>query len=106
MFSFAEREKKYFDVELTDGTTLFLKMPKKSLFEKISNFQRTSKNNDDDYAATYDEVFEIAAEILSNNTSDKIFTANDVEKIVNVVNVFAFVKEYFAAVNTIANSPN
>ena len=106
MFSFAEREKKYFDVELTDGTTLLLKMPKKSLFEKISDFQKTSKNNDKDYAATYNEVFEIAAEILSNNTSNKTFTANDVEETVNVLNVFAFVKEYFAAVNAIANSPN
>ncbi len=106
MYSFAEREKKYFDVELTDGTTLLLKMPKKSLFEKIANSQKASKNSDEDYVAAYNEVFEIAAEILSNNISNKTFTADDIEKIINVANASAFVKEYFIAVNAIANSPN
>lgn len=105
MLDFSKIEKKYLDVKLRGGTTLYLGVPKKSLFTKLTQLKANLEKTDTP-ETLYDEISETAAEILSTNREGKKFTAAVVDKMLDLEDMSLLIREYGLFAGAIANNPN
>lgn len=105
MLDFSKIEKKYLDVKLRDGTTLYLGVPKKSLFTKLTQLKANLEKTDTP-ETLYDEISETAAEVLSTNREGKKFTAAVVDKMLDLEDMSLLIREYGLFAGTIASNPN
>ena len=76
MLDLSKKQKKFFVVKLTNGTTLSIPSPKKRIFERMTAMNDISL--DTVSAENINEIYELIAEILSSNTQKKKYTADEV----------------------------
>lgn len=105
MLDFSKIEKKYLDVKLRDGTTLYLGVPKKSLFAKLTRLKGNLKKTDTP-EMLYDEITETTAEILSTNREGKKFTDAVVDKMLDLEDMSLLIREYGLFAGAITDNPN
>ena len=105
MLDFSKVEKKYLDVKLRDGTTLYLGVPKKKLVSRLTQLKSNLEKTDEP-EMLYDEITETVSEILSTNREDKTFTVQTVDKIFDLEDMSLLVTEYAKFAESITNNPN
>lgn len=105
MVDYTTKKKKFLSVKLIDGKTLFIGVPKKQLFAKLTNLEEHLKNTYE-IEPIYNEVLQLTAEILSNNKSGEKFTAEDVDAIMDIEDMALLIREYSAYAGGIIKNPN
>ena len=91
MLDYTKFKKKFDAITLPDGTVLHLLMPKKKTLEKLMSLG---------------EMYDTAAEILSNNMQKKHFAADEVENMFDTEELGALFEEYSEFVSGIKSDPN
>ena len=84
---------------------LYIGVPRKSLFSKLTNLEEYLKNTTE-IGPVYDEVLELSAEILSHNRSLKKFTADDVDAVMDIEDMALLIREYSKFAGEIIKNPN
>lgn len=102
MLDYTRRKRKFFSMKLPDGTMLYLLMPKKRTFEKMAQFEETEAEGVESINALYD----IAADILSNNLQKKRYNSDKVGEMLDIDEVKILFSDYVAFVAGIKNDPN
>ena len=104
-FDFNKIKRSFFDVTLTDGRKLVVKMPMKKTFEKISSLQEVDENEmsmDD----ALDTLGGLCAEILSNNmTSEKVDTKYMTDNY-DIEEMQLFIESYYNFAAGVKDNPN
>lgn len=72
---FTHASKNFLTVKMKDKSTLFVSPPKKKIFTKFEEIQRMQGEG----TAGSEEVYQLMAEILSNNKQDKKISADDLQ---------------------------
>ena len=102
-FDFGKIKKKYFNITLTDGTKLQVRTPVKRVYEKMRKIDTSPES---DQAEQADALFELCAEILSNNVEGKILTTDYVAENFDYEDVSLFIVAYYEYVQEAITSPN
>nr|DAL49723.1 MAG TPA_asm: hypothetical protein [Caudoviricetes sp.] len=105
MLDYTTREKKFLSVKLIDGQMVFIGVPKKQLFSRLTHLEENLKNTEE-IEPLYDEVLQLTAEILSNNKSGTKFTAEAVDEIMDFEDMALLIREYSAYAGAIVKNPN
>lgn len=104
MLDLSKKQKKFFVVKLTNGTTLNIPSPKKRIFEKMTAMNEISIDNLS--AESINSVYELIAEILSSNTQKKKYTADEVGEMLDFEDINMLLDSYMAFAGYIADDPN
>lgn len=104
MLDYTKVKRKTNPVKLPNGQTILLTMPKKKTFEKMAALEDSAEQNNGE--AAINEMYEVAAEILSNNIQKKHFTVDEVGKLLNIEEVKMLYTEYANFVNGVKSDPN
>lgn len=99
MIDYPNSQKKYFTKKMPDETVLNITMPKKRLYEEIESIAQTKD-------LKMDELYDIAAKILSNNIAKKTFSAEDVDEMYEIDGVISIVNDYASFVSERLSNPN
>ena len=75
MLDYTKAKKNYLTIKLMDGTTLFVGMPKKNVFSALVSLRELMITAQADNLEAIDEIYSLAALILSNNKAKKEITA-------------------------------
>lgn len=105
MLDFSKIEKKYLDVKLRDGSTLYLGVPKKKLVSRFTKLKSNLEKTDAP-EMLYDEITETVAEILSSNRENKTFTVQTVDEMFDLEDMSLLVTEYAKFAESITKNPN
>lgn len=105
MLDYTKQKKKYLTVKLIDETTLFIGAPKKTLYAKLTNLEEKLKDIKE-VEPLYDEVTDLAAEILSNNNQQKKYTPAAVDEFMDIEDMSLLILEYAKFAGGIVASPN
>ena len=101
MLDYTKFKKRFDAITLPDGTVLHLLMPKKRTLEKLMSLGKIGEDED-----AVDEMYDTAAEILSNNMQKKHFAADEVENMFDTEELGALFEEYSEFVSGIKSDPN
>ncbi len=104
LLDYTKIEKKKFPVKLRDGKTLILTMPQKKTFEKMANMEESAAANGN--GVSVEEMYEVAAEILSNNLQKRRFTADEVGKIFDIEDLTILYQRYSEFTSGVKSDPN
>lgn len=104
MLDLSKKQKKFFVVKLTNGTTLSIPSPKKRIFERMTAMNDISL--DTVSAENINEIYELIAEILSSNTQKKKYTADEVGEMLDFEDINMLLDGYMTFAGYIANDPN
>lgn len=104
MLDLSKKQKKFFVVKLTNGTTLSIPSPKKRIFERMTAMNDISL--DTVSAENINEIYELIAEILSSNTQKKKYTADEVGEMLDFEDINMFLDGYMTFAGYITNDPN
>lgn len=92
-------------VKLKDGRKLFVKQPKKKVFEKFSEIQKLEESEEN-----VDEALQIfsgfCAEILSNNTKGERVSTKYMGENYDFEELRVFIEKYMEFVSGEKNNPN
>lgn len=102
MLDYTQHKRKFFPVKLLDGTVLHLLMPKKRTFEKMAQLEETEVEG----VEGINELYNITAEILSNNLQKKKYSGDKVGDMLDIDEVKMLYSEYLEFVSGIKNDPN
>jgi len=102
-FDFNKIERKSFEITLKSGISLQVSMPAKRTFEKVTRFYDDVMGNDTNKIINV--LYEICAEIISNNNEKQVITAAELE-LYDVEELTAFLSAYMEFVNTVKTNPN
>ena len=98
-------KKRILDVALIDGTNVKLTVPKKALFTQLSAL-KSSLEESEGYEGRYDRLLDVSAKILSNNIEGRTFSADDVDKIMDIEDMSLLITSYNNFANGITEDPN
>ena len=104
MLDLSKKQKKFFVVKLTNGTTLSIPSPKKRIFERMTAMNDISL--DTVSAENINEIYELIAEILSSNTQKKKYTADEVGEMLDFGDINMLLDGYMTFAGYITNDPN
>ena len=104
MLDLSKKQKKFFVVKLTNGTTLSIPSPKKRIFERMTAMNDISL--DTVSAENINEIYELIAEILSSNTQKKKYTADEVGGMLDFEDINMLLDGYMTFAGYITNDPN
>ncbi len=105
MLDYTKREKKFLSVKLIDETTLFLGVPRKALYAKLTSIEEKI-NATQNTETIYDELLQLTADILSTNNSGKTFTAAKVDALMDIEDMALLIFEYSKFAGNIVKDPN
>lgn len=105
MLDYTKQEKKFLSVKLIDETTVFLSVPRKALYSKLTSIEEKI-NATQDIEAIYDELLQLTADILSTNKAGKTFTAADVDALMDIEDMALLIFEYSKFAGSVVKSPN
>lgn len=105
MLDYTVLEKKTLPVKLIDGRVVVLTAPKKALYAKLTAIEETLKNTSD-ALATYDEILQMTADILSNNREGVRFSPTEVDEIMDVEDMALLIFEYGKFAGKVTSNPN
>ena len=101
-FDFGKIKKSFFTTRLRDGRVLAVNMPKKRVLEMIIGTGESEENETE-----FDkQVFELMAEVLSNNKNGKRITAEEVKNNFDLEDIVEYLKGYVDFVSTLNVNPN
>lgn len=107
MLDFTKTKKRYLNVKLIDGTTILVRMPTKKVFDILINLQdnlQALKLEDKEQVAF---VYDLVAEILSNNLENKKIESNYIAEILDIEDIQTLFMAYVQFVTgQIVNDPN
>ncbi len=107
MIDFTSKTKKMLPVKFANGTTVLLTVPKKKVFTRMLNFEKTLKEAEgNEITEIYDELLALAADILSCNKSGTPFTAEAADEIMDIEDMSYLIQEYGKFVSEATKSPN
>lgn len=104
MLDLSKKQKKFFVVKLTNGTTLNIPSPKKRIFERMTAMNDISL--DTVSAENINEIYELIAEILSANTQKKKYTADEVGEMLDFEDINLLLNGYMEFAGYIVDDPN
>lgn len=104
MLDLSKKQKKFFVVKLTNGTTLNIPSPKKRIFERMTAMNDISL--DTVSAENINEIYELIAEILSSNTQKKKYTADEVGEMLDFEDINLLLNGYMEFAGYIVDDPN
>lgn len=105
MLDYTKQEKKFLSVKLIDETMLFLGVPRKALYSKLTSIEEKI-NATQEIETIYDELLQLTADILSTNKAGKQFTAADVDALMDIEDMALLIFEYSKFAGNIVKSPN
>lgn len=105
MLDYTKQEKKFLSVKLIDETMLFLGVPRKSLYSKLTSIEEKI-NATQEIETIYDELLQLTADILSTNKAGKTFSADDVDALMDIEDMALLIFEYSKFAGNIVKSPN
>lgn len=105
VLDYSKVQKRVLPVTLRDGTALSLEMPKKRVFTKLLQASKTLSSLSDS-EETINEIFGVAAEILSSNTQRKEISAEYVAENLDFDDVSVLLNAYMSFVGLLKNDPN
>lgn len=103
-FSFNKFERSYFNVELKDGSEVFVKMPQKKTFERLVQVKAIDADTPFDKQLT--ALAGLCADIMSNNKTDKKVAADFLAKNYDFEELYAFMEAYVDFVRGAQDNPN
>lgn len=104
MLDYTKIQKKKFPVKLRDGNTIILTMPQKKTFEKMAAMEDAAAQTGGEAAVS--EMYEVAAEILSNNLQKKRFSVEEVGNLFDIEDLSILYSEYSAFASGVKADPN
>ena len=105
MLDYTKREKKTLPVKLINEKVVLLTAPKKALFQKLTALEGKLKDTSD-VGELYDEILQVAADILSSNKTGAAFSAADVDELMDIEDMALLIFEYSKYAGQLAGSPN
>lgn len=104
MLDYTKVKKKTLSIKLFDGTTLLLVMPKKKTYEKMAATKSLDVETLDE--ESINDIYELVAEILSNNTRKVKYTSEQVGDMFDMDDVLMLLEEYMSFAGEVENDPN
>lgn len=104
MLDYTKIKKKTLSVKLFDGTTLLLVMPKKKTYEKMVATKSLDVEILDE--ESINDIYELVAEILSNNTRKIKYTPEEAGDMFDMDDVLILLQEYMSFAGEVENDPN
>lgn len=104
MLDYTKVKKKTLSIKLFDGTTLLLAMPKKKTYEKMAATKSLDVETLDE--ESINDIYELVAEILSNNTRKVKYTSEQVGEMFDMADVLMLLEEYMSFAGEVENDPN
>lgn len=71
MLDFTKANKKFLNIKMIDGKTILVKMPTKKVFDLLLSIEENLKTLTTDNKQQVEELFDLAAEVLSNNLKNE-----------------------------------
>lgn len=107
MLDFRKVNKKLFNVTLVDDSVLLIKMPTKQVFEYLIELEINLKEFNKNNAEQVNRIYELTAEIMSNNIQNKEIDQAYLKKIkFDIEDITYLFNEYLNFALGIANDPN
>lgn len=89
-----------------DNTVLSVATPTKSLYEALVELERKLKTNNGDMAQILDDMYEVTAQIMSNNKEHIEITKKYLEECLEFGDILIFFNAYLAFIDSIKESKN
>lgn len=107
MLDFRKVNKKLFNVTLVDDSVLLIKMPTKQVFEYLMELEGNLKAFNKDDAEQVNRIYELTAEIMSNNIQGKEIDQAYLKKIKFDIEDIAYLfNSYWSFALGIVDDPN
>lgn len=104
MLDYTKIKKKTMQVKLYDGTTLLILMPKKKTYEKLAAIKSLNVESLDE--ESIGDIYELAAEIISNNTRKKTYSAEEIGNMFDMDDILLLLNEYTSFAEEAEQDPN
>lgn len=106
MLDFTKVQKRVLNVKLADGNVILVRMPTKRMFDLIIEMQNTLSALEIANTEQVDYVYQMAAELLSNNLQGKKIEKEYVEKLFDIEDIMIFFNAYVDFVTGQTSDPN
>ncbi|MCX4377359.1 MAG: hypothetical protein OSJ61_14445 [Lachnospiraceae bacterium] len=106
--NFSTSKKNFLPVVFDDNNKILVKTPTKGIVEKLtsmSDILSDLQSNADNIEAL-ETLYEVAAEIMSNNVAKKEITSEYLEDMLDMQDIIVFFDEYSKMLNSITKSKN
>lgn len=106
--NFRSSRKSYLPVTFEDNNKIMVKTPTKGLMEKLTTLSESFGSLEEDMANTeaIDAVYELAAEVMSNNVGKKEITSEYLEDMLDLQDILTFFDEYSKLINSLNEVKN
>jgi len=106
MLDFTKVQKRVLNVKFTDGNVILVRMPTKHMFDVLIEMQNTLAELEIANTEQVDYVYQMAAELLSNNLQGKKIEKEYVEKLFDIEDIMIFFNAYVDFVTGQTSDPN
>lgn len=106
MLDFTKVQKRVLNVKLTDGNVILVRMPTKHMFDVLIEMQNTLAELEIANAEQVEYVYQMAAELLSNNRQGKKIEKEYVEKLFDIEDIQILFEAYVNFVAGQTSDPN
>lgn len=106
--NFRSSRKNYLPVIFEDNNKILVKTPTKGLVEKLTTLSEMFGSLEEDMAniEAIDAVYELAAEVMSNNAGKKEITSEYLEEMLDLQDILTFFDEYSILINSLNEVKN
>lgn len=106
--NFRSSRKNYLPVIFEDNNKILVKTPTKGLVEKLTTLSEMLGSLEEDMAniEAIDAVYELAAEVMSNNAGKKEITSEYLEEMLDLQDILTFFDEYSILINSLNEVKN
>lgn len=105
MLDYTQRPKKYLEIKLSGGRIVKIGAPKKKLFTRLAALEKMLKDESTP-ETMYDEILTTAAEVLSNNPEQEVFTPETVDELMDIEDMALLLREYALFAGGLTKDPN
>jgi len=107
MLDFTKTKKKFLNITMIDGKVIMVKMPSKRVFELLLELEDNLKTLTKDNKDQINELFDLSAELLSNNLKNEKIESNYLASInFDVEDITIFMSSYQSFMLGGIDSPN
>lgn len=106
ILDFSKSKKPTVAMKLPDGTTVNLFTPSKELMEEILDSQEVFESASSGNREKLDELYNLAARLMSNNKEERDFSSDDVEGMLSTKDIQRFIHGYAEFVAEQSNEKN
>lgn len=106
VLDFTKTKKKFLNVKLIDDNTILVRMPTKKVFDILINLQNNLQALKLDDKDQIEFIYELIAEILSNNLENKRIEPDYIAGILDIEDIQALFMAYIQFVTGYTNDPN